>query len=1056
MRKRFLFLLILAMLFLSAPVLAQTFDALLEQQNDTLQWSEKSLHLIAQNLKITPFTSFAEALSAPPTIDEWLDDGNIHRVLQWEDISYYSGYHVYTYENDTLIMERDIFGYTRMYNYDEDGDSLGYKEVRIGWSGAVPSYKTIRFYDAAGRLTTRQWTDKDFFTGVNLPWIDYGWDIGRRPDGQHGGYSTPDKAAQLDTLLRPLAGSVCRIFLFGDLRSGIQLSEGNITGFDAESVADLKELLNAAEANGVKLILNLFDYQMADGYTSTDGWNKDYPQFITDSTKRAQLINAVKDLFDAAGLNLYHSVSGFDIINEPEYATAVSRPEMTVFVNEFKDMLSTYFSGKFITVGAGDRQTMLDNWSTGFGGYQFHYYDWMTDPGRSFETPAFDMGLDNPVFAGELQPTNILSKIQTLYDNGYAGGLFWRDATYHITPEELSTITDWFHGYTSNVTWDYGQTGIVQEDIFYDMDGDGVDDPYGIVRYNNGTDYDFHNSDQWPVVLGLNYYLSGNIQLRYEPGVLGEDRFETYQDEAYYSYYGRGMGRLSGVYYRNGDWNDIRYFDPNNAGDDYDPERVQYFDSHDIDTGTAYFFELYNESWGGESKGDGLMAGATFNGGRVYSFTSTINGSLDRECLYHSYMMDTTKTLIADQYLSEDIGYGRLFYFYDDILENKIAARVELGGGILGEVLLFEDVEGARLTKSQYSSDGASYDKNWYLWGDNVYEGQDNVRIECTANGDWNYYWGFAGNIDNPAEVMDVSNWTFSDTIGDISNLPELPELGNWWQYCAEHNILPEFPPLETSFETDEQGRIIQRVDINDYLDTTYDCEWDADGIADRVRLSMSYDYTGDGYDDLVYSLYWNQNGTDYDLSLMNDWTLLSETNGYTGNTTYYDMNDDGLVDDDDLRLISTYDGITLSRFDGADYDQDGVIDWDNDVEAFISSYQARIGDKNYYAGFDFNKDGRITSCDIAPLSWMYGLARSTILRMDMDDNGSITQEDYNALYDHMNPSANNLASQGDNEVLQRIDVENTLTAQFSGHFAAKLAGRKDSVLPVDNPQSPL
>src|SRR3990167_8438841 len=113
------------------------------------------------------------------------------------------------------------------------------------------------------------------------------------------------------------------------------------------------------------------------------------------------------------------------------------------------------------------------------------------------------------------------------------------------------------------------------------------------------------------------------------------------------------------------------------------------------------------------------------------------------------------------------------------------------------------------------------------------------------------------------------------------------------------------------------------------------------------------------------------------------------------------------------------------------------IIDWDGDVMPFRDAYQARSGDANYVPGFDFNNDGKIDYLDIAPLSWMYGLTRDNLSRMDMDGDGIVTQADYDMLNNHINPPASPAAA-ANNELLQRKDVEVTVVSQFSDHFSGE------------------
>ncbi|MBF0217739.1 MAG: beta-propeller fold lactonase family protein, partial [Candidatus Omnitrophica bacterium] len=118
---------------------------------------------------------------------------------------------------------------------------------------------------------------------------------------------------------------------------------------------------------------------------------------------------------------------------------------------------------------------------------------------------------------------------------------------------------------------------------------------------------------------------------------------------------------------------------------------------------------------------------------------------------------------------------------------------------------------------------------------------------------------GFVGTVQNPSSVLN----SFAD-------------LGDWWEWCFDNSIVPEFPPLAADYVRDEAGRIISRLDHNDHLDTSYAYAWDH-GSAGTVKVDISYDHDGDGSFEQVRSgtyLY----GDDNDIANIGSWTLLSET----------------------------------------------------------------------------------------------------------------------------------------------------------------------------------
>jgi len=403
---------------------------------------------------------------------EYLGDGVSRRMVKETN-----GYHSYTYNNVGLVTETDSTGAVKVFNYDGS--------VFTGYTRMYETASGIRIkeeYDSDYRLVAKYEMNRPFFSGVNLPWLNYGKDIGiSRFDNIAHGYSTV--RGELNRRMSELSGSVTRVFLLNDLRSGINLdTNGNIIGFDDQSVRDLRALLDAAEANGVKLVLTLFDYLLADGVSSVTYWNGytyvteplgEYPQFITDAAKRAQLVNAVKDLFNRAGLNDYRSVTGFDVMNEPEWSHdwgGVSYNDLRSFVYDFRDMLHANFAGKFVTLGSKDRNALLANWGSGLDVYQFHHYDWMNYNGLQLDYPAANLNLDHVVFAGELEPDAFNDKLMTLYENGYEGGLFWQDTGYYfISRDDLRALLNWFVG----TTYEYYGSGKLKSKALANADANG-------------------------------------------------------------------------------------------------------------------------------------------------------------------------------------------------------------------------------------------------------------------------------------------------------------------------------------------------------------------------------------------------------------------------------------------------------------------------------------------------------------------------------------------------------------------------------------------------------
>jgi len=457
--------------------------------------------------------------------------GQIYRKLDWNG----TNYHAYIYKEGHLIMENNPAVGVKAYNYDANWIFTGYTRYYELPSANGLGTRIKEEYNSSNKLIKKYTWDKPFHVGVNLPWLHYGKDIGKShalvSQPVQRGFSTNRQA--LDENMRQLAGTVARPFVFCDLRSGLDIDGmGNIVDFDEEAASDLRELLDSAQANGVKLILTVFDYTLADGITGARYNNGhgniveplgEFRSFITDSSKREQLKNAVLRLFDKVQLSRYSCVIGFDIMNEPEWTrdglnyggdsnyvydpswSKVPQADLEIFFTYFKDALHTQYPGKFVTVGHKDREE-LSKWSRSNYLYQFHYYDWMgnsPDHQRLEDVSAAQLVLNGPVFAGELQPTDTDNKLAALYAGGYQAGIFWRDNDkFRMSTETLNGIKDYFVG----TIYEY----------------DGHDNLINTIRVENGAAKKNASSKTPPPgsLYGVFMYLYGN-------GIIGPDKAIT-------------------------------------------------------------------------------------------------------------------------------------------------------------------------------------------------------------------------------------------------------------------------------------------------------------------------------------------------------------------------------------------------------------------------------------------------------------------------------------------------------------------------------------------------
>jgi len=289
--------------------------------------------------------------------------------------------------------------------------------IYTSWWEKDPSLD--RFPSTIGR------TGDDFalLCGANYPWINYGWDIGKSPwGGADGGFST--NVARLNSDFAYCAANeirLVRVFIFCDLRTGIVFGPDGIPqSFDDKAMADFDALVQAAKANGIKLLPVLFDYTLADS-VSMEGANKvgEHPEVITDSAKQAALIEILRPLFAKYGSD--PTIYGWDIVNEPDLAIAVSASQIRNFVAKLTMAIHSESPSAVVTVGLRNRGELSSWTGVGLNLYQFHYYD-------SMETEFpwnVALSMDKPILIGEAQPSNVTQKLTQAQGNGYAGVLFW-------------------------------------------------------------------------------------------------------------------------------------------------------------------------------------------------------------------------------------------------------------------------------------------------------------------------------------------------------------------------------------------------------------------------------------------------------------------------------------------------------------------------------------------------------------------------------------------------------------------------------------------------------
>ncbi|MEK7121544.1 MAG: hypothetical protein AAB857_02445 [Patescibacteria group bacterium] len=317
-----------------------------------------------------------------------------------------------------------------------DNINIGYKLRKMGWDKETP----------------------EFFVGINYPWNNYGWDVGKNPYGkpENAGWSAnQDKLKNDFTFLKGSGITVVRIYIFFDLRTGLEYSESKLIGFDKYVKKDIEAMFKTAGEVGIKIIPVLFDFGIADGQKTSVG---EHPELIFSGQKYNFMTNIVRPLLkdmDTWNGQYGEPVFAVELMNEPENMPALLVPDYYQSLKAwFKDLANIIHNEtKFkVTLGSSSIVDMQRWWSgVGIDIWQFHFYKYMLYEHDIWpqKLKRQDVKINGIMFAGEMQPYDIKNNIQALKDNGYNGIMFWAwNSTdgYDLRGKpEMNEIIDWIN-----------------------------------------------------------------------------------------------------------------------------------------------------------------------------------------------------------------------------------------------------------------------------------------------------------------------------------------------------------------------------------------------------------------------------------------------------------------------------------------------------------------------------------------------------------------------------------------------------------------------------------
>ncbi len=492
--------------------------------------------------------------------------------------------------------------------------------------------------------------------------------------------------------------------------------------------------------------------------------------------------------------------------------------------------------------------------------------------------------INNPRVAFDSEGNKIVGAF-TIDSNGPAkayvvkynpqGEVLWRNEFPTFTTSAMNVVVavdSLDNVYVAAEKWDNGSDLVVYK---YDKNGDPVGVPY---QFNSGPGWN-ESASYILVDPSNNIYISGTTAANnWEARDLYLVKLNSDLTEAWRRTYDSGYKDYGGYLTIGADGNVTIY------GYDYDnpdPALLTYKITYASD-GTVQS-PVYDD--------DLLINNDGWNGcwptGRDYKQLTTINGQSIEWSMY-GYREGTGIALLQYGMPSGNMivippSYGNLLsrIFIDPITNQGLGYNVTFENGTVIESLPVLSEEAGFVVKKLIDPDGTTY---WFLWGDNVYEGNSNVVIKKATDGLWTA-WTFTPETHDISALM--QGQVLIGSVADPSRL-NLPELGNWEEYNARNNITVEFPPLSTTYEYD-QGRVIERLEHNDYTDVKYVYQWDT--INGKVAELIYYEK--DGASKLVSTTRY-VNGSDYDLANKGNWQMETQFTYYTsGNTkTYYNPYD--------------------------------------------------------------------------------------------------------------------------------------------------------------------
>jgi len=310
-----------------------------------------------------------------------------------------------------------------------------------------------------------------FASGVNVAWFKFASDI---PNPQI------DKFSALFKNVKAAGGSAVRWWFHtnGMSTPGYDAS-GKAKPISAANIADLKKILDAAQAEGVGVVISLWSFGMLDSAQTSDATVLANNKLLLedDSNRQAYIDNVLTPMVTA--LKAYPGLFSWEIFNEPEGMSsdnggwtnpATSRTatvNLQKTTNWFTSAIHSADPAALVTSSANNFATLSPSrgknlWSDSalnsagskpngtLDFYEVHYYN--TYSGASANSPFLHpvsyWGLDKKVVVGEFW-TDLTDGVASdalytnLHGSDYAGAWAWQYANVDNPPPSSGASTIW-------------------------------------------------------------------------------------------------------------------------------------------------------------------------------------------------------------------------------------------------------------------------------------------------------------------------------------------------------------------------------------------------------------------------------------------------------------------------------------------------------------------------------------------------------------------------------------------------------------------------------------